>query len=498
MQAARLILRFRLRSLGRAAARHAFAVFGMAPLIVLGFYFVLAPTLARFSGWLQLAAAGWSGAELWTAALALTLALSAGGLPAALRETYAVRTPDAYLDALPLSSFARFNVAALSQFVRNLPVWLACWAGLRLLAQARDPGAEAPLPAGTTALVFAELALIQLAGVLALVRLRLFRPARLLAVGLVLLVLAWAAQHEPFWSLGLGPLAVPAAFWRDALGAALGVPRAPGGVFGGAAAQIGSAVVLYLLAWLAYRAWRDDDREEAARALFRRRRSSRLARRAVEKAFGRTIAALTLRDLRLTGRGFLPATTLAVAAALLFETAGAGAILLGVPEQPWLDSLVLFAGALSCLALAALAPLLLERQIPQMWIEHGSGVRPDALWKAKNRFACLVASPAFATTLALGWWIKGEPVEWAYFAFKALLIWLSVATMIGSLAFAIARSPVVGLLLSGLISMGVAAFYLLADFWPLGLLFYAYLMHYIVEYASAQAAALGGEAGGAA
>ena len=465
----------------------------MAPLIVFGFYFVLEPTLSRFSSWTQAAAAAWGPGEVVTGSLALTLALIAGGLPAAIREIYAVRTPDAYLDPLPAGPFSRFNVAVLFQFIRNLPIWLSAWAALRLLAQAREPDGAAPLPAGPAAVAFLELALLQLLGGLVLVRLRLFRPARLLAVGVALLALAAAAGKAP----DAAAAAVPAAVWREALASALGVPATAG--WSAFWIQGLAAVALYGLSWLSYRAWRDDDRETAARALHRKRSPLTPLRVALGRAFGPPVAASTLRDLRLTWRGFLPATTLAIAAATLAQTAGAVAIALGRPEQPWLDPFVLFAGALACLSLAALAPLLLERQLPQFWIEHASGVRPDALWKAKNRYACLIAAPAFVVTLALGVWIKGPTPEWGYFAFKALLIWLSVATMIGSLAFAIARNPVVGLLLSGLISMGVAGFYLLFDFWPLGILFYAYLMHYIVQYASAQAATLGGEpAGGAA
>ena len=199
-------------------------------------------------------------------------------------------------------------------------------------------------------------------------------------------------------------------------------------------------------------------------------------------------AAAFVRDLRLILRGFVPSTAVAVALAALFMTAGFGR---RAPGRGLRALAALLGVALACLSLSALSPLLLARQLPFHWLELSSGAAPEALWKAKNAVALVVSAPALALGLALAPTLGLGGLDWALFAIRLALCWLTVGTMLGLLAFEIAANPVLGLLLGGLVSIGLCAFYALPDHWPIGLFLYAYLMHALKERAEHAAARLG-------
>ncbi|MBI1357704.1 MAG: hypothetical protein GC160_25460 [Acidobacteria bacterium] len=478
----------KLRIARRALAESAFTVFVLGPLIVGGFWWVLEPTLTRAAGWTRAAAAELSAMDLTAVGLALVAALLAAGLPSALRETFSIRTPDAALDSLPVAPGWRFVLLALTQAARNAPVFFAIWLGFGLLAEVS--GGIAPSPA-LLGLALLETAFLQIVGGMVALRVGLFASGRLLAAGAGLLGLAAAVRSYPAALWASAPLAPLATYFGNLLGDALGRSAGPVGGLGGWPAQAGTALAALALAAALYARWREEDRERAEQALSQRRRLLAGLERRIPPRFGRPAAALFVRDLRLTLRGFAPSTTVSIALAALFVTGGflSGQRL----EEAWRAPAAQIGVSLACLSLSALAPLLLVRQLPFHWLELSSGAAPEALWTAKNLLALAVSAPAAAIGLALGPTLGLQGADLAIFAARLGLCWLTVGTMIGLLSFEIAASPILGLLLGGLVSMALCAFYALPEHWPIGVFLYAYLMHALKERAEQTTARLGAQ-----
>lgn len=473
----------KLRILRRTLWENGFTLFILGPLIVGGFWFILEPTLARAAAWTEAAAAGLSEADLLAAGLALTVLLTAAGLPSALREVFAIRTPDSTLDALPLDAKWRFGLVVATQTARNLPGFAAAWVGIALLAEAA--GGSTPHPAPWLA-VMAAVALLQILGGLMLLRWGLFRNGRLLGLAAALLTLAWFVRDWPAAIWAGGPLAVPAFYLAGEIAAALLGGAGPAVLF-----TMALALALLFAGGWAYGRWREEDRERAEAALAQRRRLLSGLERRLKKPMGLAVAALLARDLRLTLRGFVPATAVAIAMAALCLTAGfVGAMR---ADEVWKAPAAQLGVALACLSLSALAPLMLARQLPMHWLELSSGAPAEALWKTKNRLALLVSSPVLLAGLALGPTLGLE--GWLYLAFAARIAlgWVTVATIIGLLSFEIAPSPALGLLLGGLFAIGACGFYAIPNYWPLGLFLYAYVMNALKERANHSAARLGAQ-----
>lgn len=481
------LYRAKLRILRRTLWDNAFTLFVLGPLIVGGFWFILQPTLARAAEWTQAAADGLGDSDQLAIGLALSILLTAAGIPSALREVFAIRTPDSTLDALPMQVRWRFGLISITQTLRNLPAFIALWAGLALLSAVA--GGEFPRP-GKMIPAMAVLGIVQILGALLLLHGGQFRTGRLLAIAAAALGLAWVVRDVPQAVWLSGPLAPPAAFFANKIEAALHGP-APAGFWAHWLTQLG--VMLFLRIWVPplYGRWREDDRELAERALTQRRRLLAGVESRLRGAFGLETAALLARDLRLALRGFVPATTVAIAAAVLCLSGG---FLAGAQLEPvWRGLAAQLGVALGCLSMSALAPLMLARQLPMHWLELSSGAAPQSLWKSKTWLALLVSAPvllvgcALAPTLGLDGW------SLAAFAARIALGWVTMATIIGLLAFEIAPSPVLGLLLGGLFAVGVCGFYAIPNYWPIGLFLYAYVMNALKERASLTASRLGAQ-----
>ncbi len=496
------ILRFRLRALGRALGRHAFTVLVIGPMIVVGFALILEPSVERAAGWLRGAAADWDGKEIIAAALLATGLLVASGLSSAINELFAVRSSDGYLDALPVRPTVLINHAIVAQVIRAVPIGAVLGAVTLALS---DSTSSFALPLSVTvAFLVVQLALAQLIFGLAFVHWGWFKRERSIMVAGALLLAVWLTSWNHAAAFLTGPLFPPAVFLGEALCDALGIwsPTRTIGIYWGssrgliAAAEFGQrlfwTLVLYKAVRTAYLRWRDEDREKA-QASTQRRRLLAAWRGLAERRFGRAIGSLVLRDLRLTLRGFSPAVYVAGAAAALFELGALSAWLEGWLAPQWIGPFLLFCLSLACLSLSALAPLLLEHELPRMWMERSTGVAPTALWKAKNRLALILSAPALAATIALAIAIEPTALDAVFLAGRAFLVWVTVATVIGTLAFEIAPSPALGLLLGGVFAVGLSGLYALQDFWPIGLFLYAYVMHALSERADGTASVLGVE-----
>ncbi|MEZ5395831.1 MAG: hypothetical protein R2724_23870 [Bryobacterales bacterium] len=246
------------------------------------------------------------------------------------------------------------------------------------------------------------------------------------------------------------------------------------------------------LAKMAYMAWRDAEVQRAESALSRNATAFPGLQRALSGRFGPEIGAQVARDLRLTLRGSTPAVWTCAASAALFLAAMPASIAnTWVPAQ-WQKLLLMALTGAATLSLSALAPVLLQAHGGALWMEHVSGANPETMLKAKKYFALIVSAPvavaAVLTALML-------PESWgaaAYFAARAVLGWVTVASLIGAVAFDVAASPAVGLMLAGLISMAVCGMYGFDEFWPIGLFLYGYLIHMLNERAEMAAAQAGG------
>ena len=400
--------------------------------------------------------------------------------------------PEAYLDALPVSAAARFRGLIGGQIVRNLPAWIGLAALFHVLtSEVRDSLLP---PVGTTALVIVEVALLQTLTALLLVHYSWLRLGRLITVGGVVLFVCLLARFEPLAGLLMFPLLPVASFFQAAIVAALEIELVPRGWLSRWPAQLAGALSIGVLAWGAYRNWRDADVERAREAVGRGALTLSRLDGFLRSRFGPEVGAQLGRDLRLTLRAATPAVWTCAAAAVLFLAAIPAAVMnQWVPEQ-WLEVLLLALTGLAALSLSAIAPMLLNSGAPALWIEHASGAAPEAMLKARKYFALIVAFPAALAACTV---LPLYPSGWggaAFFVARAALAWISVATLVGAAAFDIAAAPAVGLMLMGLISIGVCGMYGFDQFWPIGLFLYAYLMHQLNERAESAAARLGEQA----
>jgi hypothetical protein len=240
------------------------------------------------------------------------------------------------------------------------------------------------------------------------------------------------------------------------------------------------------LARAAYAAWRDAEVERAQAAAGRTVLTLPALDRLLNARFGEEVGAQMTRDLRLTLRAATPAVWTCAAAAALFLAAMPAAIANAwVPEQ-WTVLLLLVLTGAATLCLSALAPVLLQRHMASLWVEQSSGVPPEAMLKARKYFALIVSLPAAIAACLVALMLPG-PWTAVYFIARALLAWVSVATLIGAVAFDIAAAPGIGLMFAGLIALAVCGMYGFDQFWPIGLFLYAYLMHMLNERAETAA-----------
>jgi hypothetical protein len=126
-----------------------------------------------------------------------------------------------------------------------------------------------------------------------------------------------------------------------------------------------------------------------------------------------------------------------------------------------------------------------------LWVEHASGVPAEEMLKARKYFALIISAPAAIAACLVALMLPGAWTTAASFAARAVLAWITMATIIGGVAFDVAAAPAVGLMLAGLIALGICGMYGFDQFWPIGLFLYAYVMHMLNERAEAAAARVG-------
>ena len=446
-----LVLLARLRVLGRFLSANAFVVFVLGPLLIGAALWIVDRYLPKVRDPLADLLAGGSPGPL---GLALALAMTGLTVPAVTRELFPTRAADGVLDVLPVPEAVRFPLslaavaARLLLLAALLAVVLVALSGWRwTLAAGIGPRLAAAV------LTLAPLALLAAAG-----RVRLLgtpgseiRAAMGLAVALGGVLLLEPATRlvllTPWWSA--------AAQLEAALGAALALSAAPAGL----TALAATVLVLGLASAGLVLGFRRRDLERAESLVWRRRGRSRRVRLG-----RRPVGAQLTRDLRLVARRFSPAVVLAAAVALVFVAAA----VLVVPSlglKLVVTQRITIATTLGAvLSLSALVPLVLRHQLPRFWIEKSTPVRWEEVWLAKAWLAPLLASPAAAAGAAalvvLAAEHGGAGLGTALLQLAAAA-WV-IASVVGLSAFEIAEQPVLGLIFSAMVSLAIAALFLVA------------------------------------
>jgi hypothetical protein len=354
-----LIIRYKSLGFRRWLRANAFTLFVLGPIILVGFYFILEPYLIGFAHWLHAAVAIWREQDLYPALFALAILLVAAAFSSTLKDIYSTHSADSYLDALPIPVMARFNTTLVFRWLKNLPAWIALLMVLRIIGGDHTANSAwlrvyAPL----TLVAFFSISLLQILAVLVLVHYRLFGVGRLMAQAVGLLILAFLTQWNQLFLLPLLPLVTPVVMFKLALGDALSVPAQPSSSLAQPWSHLILIATLYALTLLAYKSWRDADREQAREAIIRRHNGRGLLAGWLERWFNGPVAAQVGRDWQLTRRGFSSAVYLALGFAVLFQGIVIFAARRYSLSPEWFSKIAQVCCALSVFSLTALAPRL--------------------------------------------------------------------------------------------------------------------------------------------
>jgi hypothetical protein len=237
-----------------------------------------------------------------------------------------------------------------------------------------------------------------------------------------------------------------------------------------------SAAVLYMLNWGMYAAWRDADQEAAMALSSRQYSGNSWSKGWIELRFGAATASQLRRDWKLTARVFSPAVYVAGSLAVLFPLAGAAAASRLALDSVWPARAIGFGCCFGTLAICALGPLLLKHQLPYYWMESSSGVPIESIWRSKIWFSrSLSVGPVLVSCIAALVSGRFGPVEFVVLAFVCAVAAFTISTYVGGMVLEIAEDPVLGLTLSGAVSLSFAGLIVVApEYMLLWLAFLAY------------------------
>jgi hypothetical protein len=445
-------MRFRALSGWRWLGENGFTLFFMAPLILGGAALIFQPYVEAAGRVLREGADEWITGHAAAAVAALAAGLLVARFSGTVRDVYALNPADHYLDALPVSVWARLHVVLATRVLKAIPIAAALLFALylagppeaRLAEVARSWGPALAVGAVAFGLVETTLALV-------LVRIGMVGAVRLALAGAIAIATA--------------------AFLVDALGRA----------------AAGLAVVAYPIAAFGFARWRIEDRERAREALARARRTGPRFERLADRLFGPQTGAQIMRDLRLVRRGFSTIVYLAVGAALLFPGLAAWAAGRYALEPAERSLAIESATVLSAFALASVTHALVSYERPRLWIDLTSGVEPSQFPRAKRWVGRLLGTPAMVLgcVAALAAGVPIGPLE------VGKLAWLAWATstLTAVLCYEVAERPAAGVVFAFIAAAGIALlFVFFAPFWPLWFVGYYYLSTNLFERAGEKAA----------
>jgi hypothetical protein len=261
--------------------------------------------------------------------------------------------------------------------------------------------------------------------------------------------------------------------------------------------------LLYIFTLFMHKQWRAGDMEYARRLKatrpFRFINSAALRRR-----FNASIAAQLARDFQLTFRGFASAVYVVVAITLLLLVGLLTVLTTNIlpPVQiqlGWGDAMqtpqvaaVKIACALLVTMVSILTPLLVAYEIPLLWLERATGTNGFEVWQAKLLYTRLISLPAPFLAFLVGLSSGKLPLFYSPLLFlECLMLWWSVSSLIGALAFEMptrtALSIILMLVIGTAVGIGASLGFLTNALLPFGLMIYAQVMHGLTNRGRARA-----------
>jgi hypothetical protein len=474
MKKVSLIIGASLRSQLRWAKQHIYTWLILAPL-VLGITYMTASRLAE-----NLSTDNFSFLQMAITGAALFLSLMGLSLSRASVELYHLRRPAAYFEALPVDANTHLYAALLIRFGRTCVAGVVILVFKVILKESIAPGSILPLVlfVALTAMaeVFAALHWIHWS----------HKRNRSIAVCVVLFI-AWAS-----WSAGQ-------MFALTMKSYEMGY----GSLFRFFFETTGVIVLLYIGTYFNHRRMRTSDVEHARR-IESAKSFNLLKASAFRRRFNPAVAAQLARDFQLTIRGFssavyviafiVPLLLAALVAALttdLFPPVGNTSDWLDTMQLPQVSAVKITSSLLAA-ALASLTPVLVAYELPHLWLERATGASGLDLWQAKISYARLMSLPAPLLAFVVGMIFGRIPIFYLLPLFlECLMLWWAVSSLIGGLSFEMPTRPGLALIIMATVGIGAglaASFGLLTSaFLPLGVMFYAQVMHGLTDRGRARA-----------
>lgn len=452
----RLLVGLRARAARRWLVDNGFQVFVMAPLVIGGAGLIFQPYASAIADELSANADALRGHAVPAVVALVFVGAVVARFASTVRDVFAVRPDEFYVDGLPVRPDARFHELLVLRLSRAVPLGIGALFVVGVTATEHESGMAVTLrafPAVAYATVL--LAVVEIAAALLCVRMRITRPVRL-----------------GFAAASAGAIAVAASGYLVAISAV-------------------TAVVSYAFGAIAYRRWRMDDRERAREALARARRSHAGLERLADRLLGPRIGAQLARDVRLVRRGFSSSPYLAFGSAAVFPLAAVWLCNRYTLGPVAAAHAIETATVLSAFALASITHALVTYERSRVWIDLAGGVEPDEFPKAKIWLGRTLALPAvvFGVVAVLAAGVALTPRE----CVELLWLWWSTATLTSVFCYELADRPNAGLVLAFIASAGDAllvVFYTTSDvMWYFGPFLYVYAMSNMLHRAGLKAAA---------
>jgi hypothetical protein len=263
------------------------------------------------------------------------------------------------------------------------------------------------------------------------------------------------------------------------------------------------AAVLFASVRLFHRRVRSSD-VEYARRLEVAKNASLFNAVFFRRRFSPAIAAQLARDFQLTWRGFSSAVyVVALIVPLLLAALVAVLTTHVLPpvgdKLSWFETMQLAqvsAVKISCsllsAALASLTPVLVAYELPHLWLERATGISGLDVWQAKISYTRMISLPAPFLAWVIGAALANVPLFYLLPLFvECLMLWWAVGSLIGGLSFEMPTRPGLALIVMATVGIGLglaASFALLTSaFLPLGVMFYAQMMHGLTDRGRARA-----------
>lgn len=468
MKSLRLILYFKFLETLRQIKDNLFTLFFLGPIILWFVYMLAVPYLDALAVGLSPV---FSANSLQTLATILIFLFLLSSLSDVIAEVYPIQSPESYLDALPIAAKWRFFSLLIIRISKNFPLLFVIGLVNFLVSKiANRPSQSLSIVFFILIPIALQLASLQLALVILATHFKQLRFARILLFFAFISVIGYLVPKVGYF------LGFPFIGMRELLML----------VYNNWTGSSSSLISIYslisllvfmgvtIIALISYQKWAILDREVVEQALAKKRYFSDLIGQnfVLAKIFGLKIGAPLLRDLILTFRFFSAAVYLSFAFATIFEVS---LIVLAQRTDYPVEIIAQGVTALATFALAALAPALVKHQLPFLWLERSLPVSGEDMSTCKMFYACLISLPIPIISFLLSLVLKPLPLaEEGFLLFQIMLVWLTVASLVGILSYEIASRPALAIIFIAIGSLAIAI--LVIQLWWIWFILYPYVM----------------------